>query len=145
VFTIYAYFINRDFGVNTVTPIFNAVFPWVGVVFVIFFLWYATHEKIGEWLGQFKKSATKLHQSVNVEGAPQEESSYSFLKSKKFWISLVVIYLIWLAYDMGKSEDRILTPEEIRENINLCGKWGGQVIYDGRGQYQDCAINGRLE
>lgn len=65
--------------------------------------------------------------------------------SKTFWITVVVFFLIWLAYDMGGSKNHILTPQEKRDAITACNKWGGQVIYDYNGEYQDCAINGQIQ
>jgi tetratricopeptide (TPR) repeat protein len=69
----------------------------------------------------------------------------SFFMSNTFWITLVVLYLIWLAYDMGKSENHALTPQETQNSISECEGWGGRVVYDSDGKYYDCAINGRLE
>ena len=47
-FNIYAYIINRDFGVNTVSPIFRAIFPWVGGAFLVFMIGYVIRQKIDE-------------------------------------------------------------------------------------------------
>lgn len=83
-----------------------------------------------------EQDAVKIQRSET----PNKTESWSFLNSKIFWITIVALYLIWLGYDMGKSNNTKLTPQEMRENINLCNNWGGRVIYDDNNQYYDCEI-----
>ena len=40
--------------------------------------------------------------------------------------------------------DKKLSQQEIRESINICKKWGGEVLYDKNNQYRDCMINGKI-
>ena len=62
----------------------------------------------------------------------------NIFNSKTLWIIIGILVLIWFAYSMGKNGSRKLSPQEVRESINTCNQWGGHVIYDNNGQYQDC-------
>jgi len=60
----------------------------------------------------------------------------------KILLGVMVISIFLLG--AGCTEPRKLSQQEIDKNIELCNKWGGQVVYDSNGNYADCAMNGRL-
>lgn len=101
-------------------------------------------------VGNLASKEEIIDKEAVVELAPaflseNQESFWYFLTRKFFWVTLGVLYLIWLAYDMGKNESHVLTPQEIQSSISDCKRMGGKVVYDKDGEYYDCAINGRLE
>ena len=67
----------------------------------------------------------------------------SLLSSKLFWVIILIMTLVYVAYSMGKSSATPLTAEEKRQAISECQRWGGEVLYDSNGQYEDCFINSR--
>lgn len=101
----------------------------------------------------FNSGVLEVEQEIEQERAPlqavqginkEDDSFWNFLTTRGFWITLGVLYLIWLANDMGRRSNHVLTPNEIQESISECRGWGGVILYDNDGQYRDCAINGRV-
>ncbi len=91
------------------------------------------------------RTPTDLNKSQGIKDFPLTVGLSSVLKSKGFWITIVVLYLIWLGYHLGTIDNRELTPQEVQDSVSICKKWGGEVLYDANGQYYNCAINGRVE
>ena len=59
-------------------------------------------------------------------------------ESKKFWIILMIILVIWIVYRAFSSPSyRTMTPSEIRESVQICRKWGGTPSYS-NGDYLGC-------
>lgn len=40
---------------------------------------------------------------------------------------------------------KLKRAEEIKESIKICNDYGGRVIYDSEGEYQDCLLNGQIQ
>lgn len=69
----------------------------------------------------------------------------SIFESRTFWITVGILALIIGAYQLGNSDNQVLTPQDLKNNEAICLKWGGQILRDSNGQYIDCIINGQLE
>ncbi len=67
------------------------------------------------------------------------------MKSNTFWISIAVIFLIYLAYHLGVEDNKPWTKDKEREAISGCNKWGGEVVRNSKDEYVGCSINGRID
>ena len=62
------------------------------------------------------------------------------LQSKAFWIAVLVLLLVWIAYRLGYEDGKPYdsSPQAQREAIRECKRWGGKPAYDSHGDYADC-------
>lgn len=118
VFLGYAYFIDRDIGVNLITPLFNTVFPWIGAAFILFLVWFANRDKADELQGKAKEGATKLVGMAKP------------LPMKWVWLIVAVLAAGMAFYWFS------VRPEGIRKDCYETARIN--AYYGGDESYQDC-------
>ncbi len=86
------------------------------------------------------KDGTYISKVDSPDTEPSEflEAIKNVLSSKKFWIAVVVVLLIYNAYKMGVDSATPMTKQEKQEAITMCARVSGKVIYDENGEYSDC-------
>lgn len=108
IFFIYVYFINRDIGVNVITPLFNTFFPWVGVGIFIFAIGYTNREKLSKWSEHAKLNTQKLKGLKNIQQFPIS------------WVWLIVV-IAGIAFSFYWFSVR---PEQIKKDCNRQSYYG---------------------
>ena len=121
---VYAYVINRNIGVNIVSPIFVTIFPWVGGAFLIFL--------IGSWI--------RLKLNETAPGRERErlvrENAERVVKEQQ-------------EYDRKIAKDaQIMQYQQLRKEIEATSKyqdWRNEVFLKYGRKCQKCNKTENLE
>ena len=66
-----------------------------------------------------------------MENQNLNENRSNILNSKKFWIIIGILFLIWFGYSIGKQKSwDDLTPQQKREGKANCYQWYGKACDD---------------
>jgi len=114
--TVYAYFINRELGVNVITPLFNTLLPWMGAMILLVLVWFGNKTKAEELHEKAKDGVTKLTEAAtNTEGIPLGWA----------WLIVVVFVAAGTFYWFG------MRPANIKQNCYRQTQYGS-------GYYESC-------
>jgi len=76
--------------------------------------------------------------------SPDSNGTLGFFIKAALILGGLYLLIVGLVTVLGGNEHREWTSDDERAAIKECARWGGTVIYDNRGMYVDCAINGRV-